>query len=116
MSDQFTSSIVGILSSEGEIVGAGFLISQRHVITCAHVIAKVFNVSEKTPKAPISPVPLSFPWTIGEKSISPRVLTGNVTLWQPVTVPPVPGSDIAVLVLDSDPPEGSQPRPLVAKD
>jgi V8-like Glu-specific endopeptidase len=38
MDIQLKSSIIRIFNQDGGIVGAGFLISARHAITCAHVV------------------------------------------------------------------------------
>lgn len=116
MTEQFTSAIVSILTKRGEIVGTGFLVSEKHVLTCAHVVAKALDIPPDTPKVPVNTVLLNFPWIAGAETASQRNLSSRVIFWRPVSEAPNHESDVAVLELDSDPPADSQPGRLVAEE
>jgi hypothetical protein len=98
-------SIVRIRAPDGGTVGAGFLVAEGQVLTCAHVVAAALGLPEDTPETPQAVVYLDFPL------VAPgRILTARVTHWQP-------GSDVAGLELDGDPPAAARPVRLVtAKD
>lgn len=109
------TAIVRICKSNGVVVGAGFLVSQKHVITCAHVIADALGISRDTQKRPTEVVYLDFPLIASEER-----LTGRVVFWRPV---PPKGSisvkgkeDIAALELNSTVPEAAQPVDLVIEE
>jgi hypothetical protein len=105
MTEQLMSSIVRILDEKDAVVGAGFLVSKRQVLTCAHVVAQALGLSEDAPGMPTAGIRLDFPLVAPE-----HILRGRIILWQPET-------DIAGLELDDDPPAGAQPVHLVrAKD
>jgi len=42
-------------------VGAGFLVSPRHLLTCAHVITDALRIPENTPEPPSEMIFLDFP-------------------------------------------------------
>lgn len=115
MFDQFTSSIVGILTKKGSIVGTGFLISEKHVLTCAHVVAQASGVPTDTLVPPKKKVPLNFLWLTGEESTPHMTHTSHLIFWKPVSIPPRRESDIAILELDSAPPKDSQPGRIVVE-
>jgi tetratricopeptide (TPR) repeat protein len=98
-------SVVRIRAPEGRTVGAGFLVADRQVLTCAHVIAAALSLPEDTPETLRAEVHLDFPL------VAPaRILTARVIHWQPE-------SDVAGLQLDGDPPTDARPVRLVtAKD
>jgi hypothetical protein len=105
MSSSLESSIVRICSADGVVVGAGFLVGQRHALTCAHVVAGVLGLADDTPEKPQAPVYLDIP------RVAPRkLLTARVVLWRPPRADG--GDDIAGLELESDPPQGAQAAPL----
>ena len=104
MTEQLTASIVRILDVGGAIAGAGFLVSEEHVLTCAHVVARALGLPDDTLKAPQVGVGLDFPLVAPE-----HVLTAHVILWQPE-------SDVAGLELDGDPPAGARAVCLVTAD
>jgi Trypsin-like peptidase domain/AAA-like domain len=78
-------------------VGAGFLIGDRQVLTCAHVVSAALRLPEKTPEMPADEVSLDFPLAAANKS-----LTAKVTRWKP-------DQDIAWLELTSAPPQEVTP-------
>lgn len=101
MTEQLASSIVRILNEGGAIIGAGFLASEKHVLTCAHVVGQASGLSDRAPEMPTAEARIGFPL------IAPGyTVAAHVVLWQPE-------SDVAVLELDSDPPAGAQPVRLV---
>lgn len=112
MSKQLESSIVRIKTSEGIVVGAGFLITQKLILTCAHVVAQALDIPEDTIEAPTNEICLDFPLIdVG------KTLTAQVVGWKPVqpsgSLPSDDGEDIAVLELESFAPNGAKPVRLV---
>lgn len=91
MSDQIKSSVVRIRSLDGKVVGAGFLVDKRHIITCAHVIDGALGREFNTLEQPTAPVCLDF-------YVEPDVvLQAHVTVWHPRQ--PDKNGDIAGLEL-----------------
>jgi WD40 repeat protein len=103
MSKQLEASIVRICSEDGQVVsGAGFLVSENHIITCAHVISNLLNLPDYGAVVPTEAVFLDFPM------LAPgRIIRAHVSQW----IPPSDdgGGDIATLEL-----EGPTPRDAVA--
>jgi ABC-type dipeptide/oligopeptide/nickel transport system ATPase subunit len=94
---------------EFELVGTGFLVAERHIITCAHVVASALN-QESQSGIPSDPIILDFPILSDD-----RKFQADVVGWHPVNENPQVGDveDIAVLKLAQDPPTESQAVPLV---
>lgn len=92
----FEASVARIFS--GEIVrGAGFLVSDKHLITCAHVISAALNIPQNISKIPTDVVEFDLPLIAPNQRVKARVV-----FWQPVK-PGSIGEDIAVLeVLSSE--------------
>ncbi len=89
----FDRSIVRIYSQSKEVKGAGFLVSENQILTCAHVVALALNISGNTAEMPIAEVKLDFP------QVAPgEFLTAKVIFWLPVN-PDKDLEDIAVLEL-----------------
>lgn len=62
MIDQPDASIVRIFMKDEAIpVGAGFLISEKHVLTCAHVVAQALDFSPSSSNMPTTNILLDFP-------------------------------------------------------
>jgi hypothetical protein len=101
MSESIEASLVRIRTADGHVVGAGFLVGQRQVLTCAHVIVQALNLTNVTLDTPLSSVTLDFPLLAAH-----TLLTAKVVLWHP---PQDDGrGDIAGLELLDDPPAGAQ--------
>ncbi len=107
--------LVRILADDSEarrVVGAGFLVSSRHILTCAHVVAEALGIPEKAPAAPTAPVWLDWPLVAGSAP-----MTAQVACWHPVKAEARQGEleDIAVLELDGERPlpDAAQPVPVV---
>ncbi|NES24533.1 MAG: trypsin-like peptidase domain-containing protein [Symploca sp. SIO3E6] len=94
------------------VVGAGFLVSDCHLLTCAHVVTQALNMAQNTLEAPAGKVNLDFPL------IAPgQILSAKVVFWRPVQLKPLTspeqGEDIAGLKLDGNSPASSNPVRLV---
>ena len=98
-------SVVRIYKQQ-EVVGAGFIVSDEYILTCAHVVATALGIDSDSPQTPTQEVELDFP------TIQPiETLTATVEFWLPVN----PGNspeDIAVLKLIQPPPKEAQPAAL----
>jgi len=97
MSIPLTSAIARIYDFNTKVVGAGFLISKTHVVTCAHVVAQALNISDEGADPPTEKIQLDFPLVAGGVKVSAKVVR-----WRPVTPPssmtaPADDEDIAVL-------------------
>ena len=104
-----SSGIVRILTARGTVIGAGFLVGARQILTCAHVVTRALNLLEVPTVAPSSEVTLDFPL------VAPgHLVVGHVTSWQPAQADG--GGDIAGLQIDADPPAGTRPLRLVGAD
>src|SRR5262245_18050314 len=107
-------ALVRIFTPSDEIVGGGFLVSERHIITCAHVVNLAFRRSKSNPDKPDREITLDFPLIA-----SGQKLKADVIEWFPpeelhhLTGKP---QDIAVLKLIEDPPAGCAATPLVFGD
>ena len=95
------SSITRIHAADGRTIGAGFLVGNRQVLTCAHVVAEALSLHDDVSDLPQAHLRLDFPL------VAPgEILTAHVICWQPAT-------DVAGLELSTDPPRGSEPVGLV---
>jgi hypothetical protein len=88
-------------AADGRVVGAGFLVGERHILTCAHVIAQALDLPDDAPDRPPSPISLDFP-----QLASHTLLTAEVVFWYPVQTDG--RGDIAVLKLLDKPPVGAK--------
>lgn len=93
--DELPRGIARFWSADGRVTGTGFLIAERTLCTCAHVVASALGTDETAAAPPTTAVTVDFPllhrpW--------PR-LGAQVTHWHPVT--PDGGGDIALLALAS---------------
>jgi hypothetical protein len=103
-------SVVRIYSNEGKVIGAGFLVSQKHILTCAHVVADALGLPRKTAEMPDAEISLDFPILAAKQLFKARVV-----FWRPVN-PDEFVEDIAGLELESSPPEAAQPARLITLD
>lgn len=99
-------SLVRIFSQNtSSVIGAGFLISKRHILTCAHVVRAALGSTQET-SMPSLPVKVQFPFL----SSSNR-LDAKVVLW---SLPSEEGNDdMAVLEILQDAPPDVIPARLV---
>ncbi|MDJ0717181.1 MAG: serine protease [Prochloraceae cyanobacterium] len=99
-------SFVVRIYKQQKVVGAGFLVSDRYILTCAHVVADADNPQEK----PTQEIELDFP------IIKPgKRLKAKVEFWLPVK-PQTSPEDIAALKLIEPLPEEAQPASLSVTD
>jgi KAP family P-loop domain/Trypsin-like peptidase domain len=90
---------------DGRTAGAGFLVDDRHVLTCAYVVNQALD-ADAASSAPEAEVDLGLPL------VSPSPLAGRVVPegWFPGTGDG--GGNVAVLRLADLPPAGAEPAPL----
>lgn len=110
MTAALESSLVRIYSNRGNVVGAGFLVSQKRILTCAHVIADALEIDRKTAEMPNRKVCLDFPILAAK-----QFLTAKVIFWRPVN-PDEFAEDIAGLELETPAPNAARPAQLVTSD
>jgi hypothetical protein len=97
------NAIVRILIEDSEPrqpLGAGFLVSQHYILTCAHVIINVLDLPQNTREAPKGIIYLDFP-LLDDK----RTLSATVHEWSPVKESAMGEfeEDICVLKLSPEP-------------
>jgi len=97
------SGLARISKPGGGVVGAGLVVDDRHVVTCAHVVMEALQVAPGTTERPTGAVTVDFPALGDAKAVAEVVADG----WTPITVDGK--GDIAVLEL-----EASLPREAVA--
>jgi len=91
------------------VIGAGFLVGEKLVLSCAHVIARALNLPDNSLDAPLDEVSLDFPL------LAPHtILTARVVYWRPLLEDS--GDDIAGLIIQDDLPSGTWPVSLVMAD
>ncbi|MGV2922313.1 serine protease, partial [Streptomyces alfalfae] len=101
-SDVLEASQARVYSADGEVVGAGFLVSDDVVCTCAHVVVRALGLPGTGAEGlPDGTVDIDFPLLPGR----PRVRAAVVS-WR------TRGADVALLRLRA-PVEGARPAPLV---
>jgi Trypsin-like peptidase domain/Effector-associated domain 9 len=101
----FKSAIARIYHSNGAVVGAGFLVSNRHLLTCAHVVTAALGM--KTEEAPSIRVDLDFPLILPEQKVKAKVV-----FWGS----PQGNNDIAALELENQPPNGCDAVRLISSE
>lgn len=100
--ESLEAAVVRIRTVEKNVVGAGFLVGKRQVLTCAHVIAQALGLAENLEEPPLGCIVMDFPL------LAPHMrLAAKVVFWSPVQQEV--GGDIAGLELLGDPPEGAAP-------
>ncbi|OYD89654.1 hypothetical protein CDG76_34275 [Nostoc sp. 'Peltigera membranacea cyanobiont' 210A] len=104
------SSVVRIYSKYDKVVGAGFLVSEKYILTCAHVVADALGIARNTVEMPNAEIHLDFPLLAAQ-----QLFTAKIVFWRPVN-PNEFAEDIAALELESSPPNTAQPAPLVASE
>lgn len=110
----FKASFVRISTEDGVPVGAGVLISQENVLTCAHVVAAALrdDTIEAQTETPQVTIRLNFHFLEGQP-----LRTASVVHWRPRVGPDTnPSGDIAVLQLIESLPDKAQPIGLTATD
>ena len=89
------------------VVGAGFLVSDRHILTCAHVVTAALGLAQATQEMPTGEVEIDFPLSdLGQKRRT------RVSFWQAVNSAQI-GEDVALLELLELSPTEREPIQLV---
>lgn len=95
MKTEIQNCLARVLNHAGQVTGAGFLVGNSHVITCAHVVNHSFGRSASSGARPAEKVTLDFPY------FNPSAkATAKIVGWNPIRSD---GSgDVAVLKLDAE--------------
>jgi polyhydroxyalkanoate synthesis regulator phasin len=111
----FKSAIARIYHANGMVVGAGFLVANGQLLTCAHVVTAALGLPTTTQEAPTEWLDLDFPLIAPGQKVK-----ANVVFWRPVQLEPLnsseTGEDIAGLALEGSPSVDCQPVRLVSAD
>ncbi|NES06554.1 MAG: trypsin-like serine protease, partial [Okeania sp. SIO2F4] len=106
----FDRSIVRIYSQSNQVKGAGFLVSENQILTCAHVVALALGINGNTAEMQTTEVKLDFP------QVAPgKFMTAKVIFWLPVN-PQAALEDIAVLELTTIPNNISPVRLMTSEE
>ncbi|MCI5130378.1 MAG: hypothetical protein D3904_02370, partial [Candidatus Electrothrix sp. EH2] len=110
-SPSIESALVRLLIDDQEPrcpVGAGFLVTPTHILTCAHVVNCAFGLPKNAVDRSDAEVLLDFPLLPNRPLLRAKILH-----WFPVTDDSAPHEpeDIAVLELLPEPPSPSETRP-----
>ena len=103
------ASIARLFASNGAVVGAGFLVADNQVLTCAHVVALALNVDASSAVVPAGAIRLDFPLVALGEERAAHVLSWHQTQ-------PGGGGDIAVLQLENPPPADASGTRLVTDE
>jgi S1-C subfamily serine protease len=107
----FKCSIARIFAINNGVIGTGFLVSDRHILTCAHVVAAALGVPNDTAEMPSGLLEFDLPLLNAGGRVS-----GKVVFWRPVS-PGQVGEDLAVLEVDLGAlPTGAQAVRLMVAD
>ena len=99
--------VVRVLGSSGQPVGAGVLVGERRIVTCAHVANTALGADQRAQDRPGGLVTVDFPLL----SLSEQ-LTARVIAWVPPAREGMAGDDVAGLELTSAPPPMAAPAIL----
>ena len=103
------SSLLRILDANHNPVGVDFLVSDRLVLTCAHVVAEALGQIDCPQEAPDTEIELDFP-LLGPE----QVIRARVVFWEPLRTDG--RGDIAGLEFTVEPITGARPVRLVTAD
>jgi WD40 repeat protein len=102
--------VVRIYSNNGKVIGAGCLVSEKHILTCAHVVADALGLPRNTTGIPDALITLDFPLLAAK-----QYLKAKVVFWQPVN-PDAEAEDIAGLELENSLPQMAQPAKFITSE
>ncbi|MDB9490518.1 trypsin-like peptidase domain-containing protein [Dolichospermum circinale CS-534/05] len=97
------------ISNSNEVKGAGLLICDKYIITCAHVVADALDIAHSTPEKPLDLVMVDFPFPAGENK---HKFEAKVITWKPRSDIYKYGEDIAILELQGNLPTSYISFPL----
>src|SRR5438067_2455541 len=98
-------ALAAVLTVDGTIVGAGFLVAHRQVLTCAHVVAAAVGQPADLVQPPEGSVLVEFPLVAAGRPVHASVVD-----WVPIDRDGA--GDVAVLRLAQDPPAAAAPARL----
>ncbi|MCH2247184.1 MAG: serine protease [Crocosphaera sp.] len=112
MSISFNKSIVRIYKEQNEekIIGAGFLVSDEYLITCAHVVNESLGYGVTRQEKPNNTEIIKFDFPV---IASGQPLEAIVEEWKPVNFRTNEPQDIAILRLQSKLPDDVKQLPLI---
>lgn len=100
----FETCIVRLFTMDkNKIVGTGFLVSEKYVLTCAHVVAETLPISKNSAEKPTKKIHIDFPFVAKN-----TILEAQVIIWHKTSTDD-PISDIAVLEIANELPNACQP-------
>ncbi|NEO87045.1 MAG: trypsin-like peptidase domain-containing protein [Spirulina sp. SIO3F2] len=101
--EQFQQSIARLHNAHGAVVGAGFLVGDRYLMTCAHVVKKALGSYKDAQMLFSIAIQVDFPLITEDKSER----TAQVIVWRPKSAIPslIPSEDVAVLELNEPVPD-----------
>jgi len=112
MTKQFKNSIARffLMTEQNIVVGMGFLVTKKHVLTCAHVVNGALGILDDSSDQPTEKIALDFPF------IAPnQIFFAKVIIWYSVSDDSL--SDIAFLeLLDNGLPTGCEPVRLLTSE
>lgn len=103
----FKCAIARIYNQNSKVVGAGFLVNQYHLLTCAHVVTAALGIVTNTQQSPDGIIEVDFPLIAPGQKVKAKVV-----FWQPVN-PGQSKEDIAGLHIQDTLPTGVSPVQLV---
>lgn len=103
------SALVRIWNAGSEVVGAGVFVSEKLVLTCAHVVAQALDIPQTAPEVPAGEIALDVPLVAAGE-----IVPATVSRWLPVQ--PDGSGDLACLELQNPAPQGAHPVSLMAEE
>lgn len=101
---QLNRAIVRIKNNQGCIVGAGFMVASRQILTCSHVINSALDLSEEPSQDLLSEAFIDFPFIDPQKNF-----VAKVKIW-------LPEEDIAGLELNTSTLSNVKPVRLITSE
>jgi V8-like Glu-specific endopeptidase len=92
--DIYKNAIARIYNTNNVVIGAGFLISNQYLLTCAHVVTEALDLPPETVSKPSKLIQFDFPFINREEK-----LNAEVDFWLPYQSDPQKIGDIAGLKL-----------------
>ena len=100
---------MSVLRADGMAAGAGLLIAERRILTCAHVVNEALGRPVSAQEAPSGADLLVYFPALGGPG---QRRAARVKVWLPPPRPGAAGDDIAGLLLGDNPPGGAVPGRL----
>ena len=104
MTQELNAAFIRVLHPNGGALGVGFLVGDRLVLTCAHVLSPLLIDSAISPTIPSNEVLLDFPLLPNKPKCSAQIVLNDSA------------ADIAGLELVGETPSGSRPLRLITSD